>query len=75
MEMSSVRSLYHGDVTCELLTCFCDVEWQPEEEGVANQLSEQQTQRELYHPLQAGTHITPENTHTAVKKYLPPTDF
>lgn len=35
-----------------LLTCFGDVERQPEEESIADQLSKQQTQRELHHSLQ-----------------------
>lgn len=38
-----------------VLTCFCDVERQPEEESVADQFSEQQTQRELDHSLQIQT--------------------
>ena len=34
------------------LTCFGDVERQPEQEGVADQLSEEQTEGKLHHALQ-----------------------
>lgn len=34
------------------VTCFSDVEGQPEEEGITDQLGKQQTKRELHHSLQ-----------------------
>lgn len=36
----------------QCLTCFGDVERQPEQEGVADQLSEEQTEGKLHHALQ-----------------------
>lgn len=41
-----------------VLTCFSDVEWQPEEEGITDQLGKQQTQRELNHSLGSQTHTS-----------------
>jgi len=41
--------------SCLVLTSFGDVERQPEEESITDQLSKQQAQRELNHPLHRQT--------------------